>query len=303
MQGQTRKFGLVAADIVDVDLFNEAVARYGGKFAPGRDDHLSGHDGDAGQPGHRAGTSAGRGHQAQGRRRHLGNPARRHGDNQRDDQAGDRAGVPPEWIYAGAYDVDLPLLPHGAPKSQAQWAHAFGISNVPPGSKAATTAPQRDPVVLGSRARAPSELLVHEHDELAVACDHAGRPEPHAEGPEARVMRGACARGLHVHRIPSTAVRTTRTGYGPRSTGLPYDECLSGGHKDWTTSWWDPETEGPPQLGFPASCGRPRVPQQHQALPHVEVAHQDPEAVPTSQPTISQLDRAEMPEPPSQKLP
>ena len=35
MQDQTRKFGLVAADIVNVDLFNEALAKYGGKIAPG----------------------------------------------------------------------------------------------------------------------------------------------------------------------------------------------------------------------------------------------------------------------------
>jgi hypothetical protein len=35
---------------------------------------------------------------------------------------------------------------------------------------------------------------------------------------------------------------------------LPYEEYLRG-NKDFTASWWDPVTEGPPQLGFPAGTG------------------------------------------------
>ena len=44
-----------------------------------------------------------------------------------------------------------------------------------------------------------------------------------------------------------------RSGYG-RTNGLPYEE-FTRGNKDFAPTWWDPDTEGPPTLGFPGGKG------------------------------------------------
>ena len=44
-------------------------------------------------------------------------------------------------------------------------------------------------------------------------------------------------------------------GYG-RANGLPYEEYIRG-NKDFAATWWDPDTDGPPTLGFPGGHGIP----------------------------------------------
>ena len=61
------------------------------------------------------------------------------------------------------------------------------------------------------------------------------------------------AQGGSASTDPELAVRTTRAGTAG-STGCPYEEYLRG-NTDFTATWWDPETQGPPQLGFPAGKG------------------------------------------------
>ena len=48
----------------------------------------------------------------------------------------------PEWIYSGTTNIDLPLLARGY-EDQEQWSHAFGLSNVPPGSPRPPRPPRR----------------------------------------------------------------------------------------------------------------------------------------------------------------
>ena len=52
---------------------------------------------------------------------------------------------------------------------------------------------------------------------------------------------------------PALANQGARSGYG-RTNGLPYEEYTRG-NKDFTPTWWDPDTDGPPSLGFPGGKG------------------------------------------------
>ena len=52
---------------------------------------------------------------------------------------------------------------------------------------------------------------------------------------------------------PELANQGARSGYG-QTNGLPYVEYTRG-NKDFTPTWWDPNTEGPPSLGFPGGKG------------------------------------------------
>ena len=45
----------------------------------------------------------------------------------------------PEWVYLGSQNIDFPLLARSY--DQSQWAHAFGLANVWPGSPTAATSP------------------------------------------------------------------------------------------------------------------------------------------------------------------
>ena len=62
----------------------------------------------------------------------------------------------PEWIYAGSYNIDFPVLARGF-YDQEQWAHAFGISNVPPGSPRADDTLPTWSSGTGDPARAPPD--------------------------------------------------------------------------------------------------------------------------------------------------
>ena len=52
---------------------------------------------------------------------------------------------------------------------------------------------------------------------------------------------------------PALANQGARSGYG-RTNGLPYVEYTRG-NKDFAPTWWDPNTDGPPSLGFPGGKG------------------------------------------------
>ena len=77
MQDQTRKFGVVPSNVIDVELVQQTLAKYGGKIAPNATITYPGTTSTTRRSGRRAGACAGRDHQAQGGRRHLGHPARR----------------------------------------------------------------------------------------------------------------------------------------------------------------------------------------------------------------------------------
>ena len=250
MQGETRKFGLVAADIVNVDLFNEALAKYGGKIAPGATITYPGTTATLGDPAvaqEHAPVAVTKLKDAGVTSVILLADAGMTGAMTKQATAQEYS---PEWIYAGAYNIDLPLLARGT-YDQAQWAHAFGISNVPPGSPATTTPPNVIQWYWGPGKGTFGVSYTNAMNWLWLAIMQAGpnlTPKTLKQGVFAVPAQGGSA-----STDPELAVRTTRTGYG-RVNGLPYEEYLRG-NKDFTASWWDPETEGPPQLGFPAGTG------------------------------------------------
>jgi hypothetical protein len=61
------------------------------------------------------------------------------------------------------------------------------------------------------------------------------------------------AQGGTASNDPATANQGARSGYG-HTNGLPYEE-FTRGNKDFAPTWWDPETTGPPTLGFPGGKG------------------------------------------------
>ena len=158
----------------------------------------------------------------------------------------------PEWVIGSFQYNDLGFFLRRY--DQDQLAHAFGISNLPPGIKegAPTANPALDAVQwYWGEGRGTSSVLHGNLTRQVHARDRLRGPEAHAEDSPAGPLRRAGLRRLRVR----LHVYTIRQGFG-RTDGLPYDEYLPG-NKDYTAAWWDPETVGPPltNLGLPGGQG------------------------------------------------
>jgi hypothetical protein len=155
----------------------------------------------------------------------------------------------PEWIYLGSGNIDFPLLARGY--DQSQWAHAFGLANVTPGTPATATPTTTvvqwywgDRGTDGTSYRNAIRWLMY-----AIA--YAGptlTPQTLKQGWFAVPAQDGSASTDTVRQY-----RSTRSGYG-HTNGLPYEE-YSQGNKDFAVTWWDPKTFGPPTIGFPGGEG------------------------------------------------
>ena len=169
----------------------------------------------------------------------------------------------PEWIIAAYQYTDLGFF--ARQYDQDQWAHAFGISNIPPGTTedARGRQPRSSTRCSGTGARAAApRASSREHRRQAHDRDHVRGPEAHPADPPAGAVRGPG--------VPAAPRPTTRTRSGRaigRTDGLPYDEYLHG-NKDFTVVWWDPDTVGPPahQPGPAGRAGHALVPGRREAL-------------------------------------
>ena len=157
----------------------------------------------------------------------------------------------PEWVYTGTQNIDLPLLARTY-TDQDQWSHAFGLSNVPPGAPtASTTVPNVIQWYFGPGKGTFGISYTNTLSWLVPGIMYAGpklTPQTLKQGFFAIPAQGGSASN-----DPTLRNRGTRSGYG-RTNGLPYDEYMRG-NKDFTASWWDPNTNGPPILGFPGGKG------------------------------------------------
>ena len=155
----------------------------------------------------------------------------------------------PEWVYLGSGNIDFPILARGY--DQSQWAHAFGLANVPPG---APTAPTTTPTVVqwywgdrGTYGINPANSISW----LMSGIMYAGpklTPETVKQG-----WFSIPAGGGSASIDPALRNRGVRFGYG-HTNGLPYEE-FSRGNKDFAATWWDPNTVGPPTIGFAGALG------------------------------------------------
>ena len=155
----------------------------------------------------------------------------------------------PEWVYLGSGNIDFPLL--ARTYDQTQWAHAFGLANVWPGSPTAATSP---PSVVqwywgnkGTFGINPGNSIGW----LMSGVMYAGpklTPQNFRQGWFAIPAGGGSAN-------PDPTLRNVgvRFGYG-HTNNLPYEEYMRG-NKDFSVTWWDPDTVGPPTLGFPGGQG------------------------------------------------
>ena len=176
------------------------------------------------RPDRRPGAGAGRDHQVQVGRRHHDPAPRRLGDDQGAVEAGDRQRLPPRVDHRRV-PVHRPRRSSRAHYDQDQWAHAFGISNVPPGVKddvAAAANPALDAVQwYWGKGKGTSSIPARQPRRQVHAGDHVRGPQAHAADPPAGPLRGPGPRRLRV----DDSVYTIRQGYG-RTNGLPYDEYL-----------------------------------------------------------------------------
>ena len=154
----------------------------------------------------------------------------------------------PEWVYLGTGNIDFPLL--ARTYDQSQWAHAFGLSNVWPGTPATTTEPSLVQWYWGNQGTYGVNYA-NTVNWLMLGIMYAGpklTPTTLKQGFFAIPPSGGSAAS-----DPASANRSSRSGYG-RANGLPYDEYTRG-NKDFSATWWDPDTDGPPTLGFPGGHG------------------------------------------------
>jgi hypothetical protein len=143
----------------------------------------------------------------------------------------------PEWIITGAQYQDVTILARNY--DQDQWAHAFGIANLPPaikttGSTAASgLADWYWGPTQGSISAVPQSMVTW----LANAIMYAGprlTPRTVAQG-----QFGVPGRGGYAW----NDVTSTQTGFG-RTSGLPQPSYLSMG-VDYAPIWYDAQTVGP----------------------------------------------------------
>lgn len=250
MHGQTRKLGLVRSDIFDIHRFNETLAKYRVKIAPGATISYPGTTSTLGDPAvaqEQAPVIVTKLKEAGVTTVVLLADSAMVGALTRQATAQDYR---PEWVYSGAQNIDLPLLARGY--DQDQWAHAFGISNVPPGAPITpTTVPNVIQWYWGPGKGTFGISYTNAIEWLMSGIMYAGpklTPKTLEQGFFAIPAQGGSA-----SHDPALANRGTRSGYG-RTNGLPYKEYMRG-NKDFTASWWDPDTDGPPMLGFPGGKG------------------------------------------------
>ena len=155
----------------------------------------------------------------------------------------------PEWVYLGSGNIDFPLL--ARTYDQSQWAHAFGLSNVWPGSPVATTT---TPTAVqwywgnqGTFGINPANSISW----LMSGIMYAGpklTPQTLKQG-WFSIPAGGGSAAVN----PALRNQGVRFGYG-HTNNLPYEEYMRG-NKDFAATYWDPATVGPPTLSFPGGQG------------------------------------------------
>jgi len=154
----------------------------------------------------------------------------------------------PEWVISGFQNQEFFFTARGY--DQDQWSHAFGLSNLPPFSSATTTDTSTyDPVQwYWGKNKGTSSATIYTGLNWAMSgIMYAGpklTPKTFQQGLFAVPGAGGA---------PSNSTTSVQHGYG-RTANLPYDEYLRGS-QDYTTVWWDPHTLGPALGALPASPG------------------------------------------------
>jgi hypothetical protein len=237
---KTRKLGLVYADpVVDIDMFDQTLAKYGGKIDPAAVISYPGTSsvsGDATVAQEQAPTTITKLKDAGVTTVILLADSAVVGALTKQATAQD---YHPEWIMTSFNYHDLSIFARGY--DQDQWAHAFGFSNLPPTSPTLGTASNAavlDPVqwYWGKGKGTSSPTIFTGLAWVMSGVMYAGpklTPATFQQGLFAVPGAGGA---------PSNDPTSVQHGYG-RTANLPYDEYLRG-NQDFTAVWWDPETLG-----------------------------------------------------------
>jgi hypothetical protein len=251
MQSQPRKFGMVFSDtVIDQDLFDAALVKYGGKIAPGAAITYPASASAVGDPNvaqQQAPTTI-------TKLKSLGvTSVLLMTDSAMTSAMLKQATAQdyfPEWVIAGYQNMDFQFLAQGYP--QDQWAHAFGLSNLPPTNPAVATAAGAsvyDAVQWywgtgkGTSGLGTTNLV----NWFMSGIMYAGpklTPKTFQQGFFSVPGAGGA---------PDGDVHSVQHGYG-KTAGLPYDEYLRGS-QDFTVVWWDPDTAGTSLGGLPPGQG------------------------------------------------
>ncbi len=251
MHSKKRVFGLIHNEVIEEDFFNKTLAKYGVKIAPGATVDYAGITSAIGDPTvaqEIAPTAITKLKAAGVTSIILLADAAMATALTKQATAQD---YHPEWVFSGQ-NIDLALLARSY--DQDQWAHAFGISNVPPGT-ATPAAPNSIPSLIswywGPSKGTSGIAYGNAVGWLVSGITYAGpklTPQTLKQGFFAIPAAGGSASD-----DPTLQNRGTRSGYG-HTNGLPYEEFMRG-NKDFTAAWWDKDTMGPSQLGFPGGQG------------------------------------------------
>ena len=245
MHSQTRKFGVIYADpVTDTDLFNKTAAKYGVKFAPGAMISYPATDDPFGNPTvaqEQAPVDIAKFKSAGVTTILLLADSAMTGGLLKQATAND---YHPEWIIGSFQYNDLGFF--SRQYDQDQFAHAFGISNLPPGVKedaAPTANPALDAVqwYWGTDRGTSSTLHGNLVDKFMRGITYAGpklTPKTLQQGLFAAPAYGGSASdsvytirqgfgrtdGLPVRRVPPRQQGLHRRLVGPRHRGTPTDQ-------------------------------------------------------------------------------
>ncbi len=251
MHDTTRKLGLVYPDpVIDTDLFDQTLSKYGGKIAPGGTISYpasTSTTGDATVSQEQAPTAITKLKDSGVTTVILLADSAMITALLKQATAQD---YHPEWIIASYNYSDLSFFSHGY--DQDQWSHAFGISNLPPIASSLTSstgASVIDPVqwYWGAGKGTTSATIFTGLNWVMSGIMYAGpklTPQTFKQGLFAVPGAGGA---------PSNDVYSVQHGYG-KTAGLPYDEYLRG-NQDFTLVWYDPVTPAPALGTLPGGPG------------------------------------------------
>ena len=249
MQDQTRKFGLVRSRRLRRRLLQRDAGEVRRQDRARRDDHLSGDHVDARRPG----LAQEQAPVAIAKLKAAGvTTVVLLADSAmvRADEAGDRPGLPPRVDLLRHRRTSTSRCSHGGTTTRSSGRTRSGSRTSPRGPRPPRPRSQRRSSGTSGR-QGHVRYLLHQRDRMAGVRDHVRRPEATPQ----TLKQGFFSIPALGGSASTDPARQPEPPVGLRPHQRTPLRGIHARNKDFTASWWDPDTDGPPILGFPGGKG------------------------------------------------